>query len=214
MNAYLAGQFVQSKLRHLYYSILHSENYETGINSIRELFNVRIVSIRNKYILSSNFIIFYMVESDLGILFLKIIPCAMVLKFKESNFPVAFQRDRLNEVSLVFSHCILRIIIHRAIARKSHVKVCHVWLFCSRKCSITSDLLCWNGTCSPVLNFISISTVSNFFIRNGIYVHRVVISLLENFTLFRIYITLSAFQTPLTFKVTSVASTITRLYEI
>ena len=126
MNAYLSGQFIHSKLRHLRYSILHSKNYETGINSIRQLFNVRIVSIRNTYFLSNDFIIFYMVESNLGILFSDIIPCAVVLKFKEINFPVAFQRNRLSEVSLVFSHCILRIINHRAVARKSHVKVCHV----------------------------------------------------------------------------------------
>ena len=109
-------------LRHLRYSNLHSENYGTGINSIRQLFNARIVSVRNTYFLSNNFIIFHMVEFNLGILLFDVIPCAVVLKFKESNFPVAFQRDRLSEVSLVLSHCILRIIIHGAVARKSHVK--------------------------------------------------------------------------------------------
>ena len=147
---------------------------------------IRILTIRNMYFLSNNYIIFYMVESNLGILFFDFIPSAVVLKFKESNFPVAFQRYRLSEVSLVFSHYILRIIIDRAVAWKSHVKVCHVWLFCFRQCSITSDLLYWNGTCSPVLDFISISTASNFFYSNW-YVHRVVIRLPHNFTLFRIY---------------------------
>ena len=126
MNAYLSGQFIQSKLWHLRYSILHSENYETCINSIRQLFNVRIVSMRYVYSLTNNSPIFHMIESNLGILFFDIIPRTMIFNFKESNFPLAIQRNRLSEVSLVFSHCIFRIILHRTVARKSHVKVSHV----------------------------------------------------------------------------------------
>ena len=110
-------------------------------NLIMIIIIIIIVSIRNLYFLSNNFLIAYMVEFNLGIFFFDIIPCAVVLKFKVSYFPVAFQRDRLSEVSLVFSHCILRMIIHGAVARKSYVEVCHVRLFCFRKCSIISDLI-------------------------------------------------------------------------
>ena len=170
MNAYLSGQFIQSKLWHLCYSIIHSENDETGINSIRQLFNVCIVSMRYMDFLPDNFLIFHVIESNLGILFFDIIPCLMVFKFKESNFPLAFQRYRLREVSLVFCHCIFRIITHRTVARKGYVKVSHDWLCCFRKCSIPSDLLYWNGTYSSALDFISISIVSNFFIRTGTYI--------------------------------------------
>ena len=85
-----------------------------------------------------------MVEFNLGILFFDVIPCAMVFEFKESNFSVDFQRNGLSEVNLVFSHSILRIIIHGAVARKSHVK------FVMFDCSVSKNVVSLPTCCTEM----------------------------------------------------------------